>query len=104
MKRGSLWFDCKQGVQGRVIATDIDFTGQCDIIVTNRGREQGMCDRQNSGDDAVDNALEKIEKAVEALELCQGKLTPGGYKVLRRRLGHLMDTLFKVGDTLSKST
>lgn len=59
-----------------------------------------MHDQQRKCDDA----LEKIEKAIEALEACQGKLTSDGYKALRRRLGHLMDTLFKVGDTLSKST
>jgi len=63
-----------------------------------------MHDQHSKCDDAVDGALEKIEKAIEALEACQGKLTSDGYKALRRRLGHLMDTLFKVGDTLSKST
>jgi hypothetical protein len=56
------------------------------------------------GGNPVDDALDKIEKAIETLERCEGKLTADGYKVLRRRLGHLMDTLFKVGDTLSKST
>jgi len=63
-----------------------------------------MDDEFGTCDNAVASALEKIEKAIEALEACQGKLTSDGYKALRRRLGHLMDTLFKVGDPLSKST
>jgi len=49
-------------------------------------------------------ALEKIEEAIEALELCKGELTAQGYIQLRARLGHLMDTLYKVGEVLSKST
>jgi hypothetical protein len=63
-----------------------------------------MHERHGKCDDAVNVALERIEKTIEALEACQGKLTSEGYKALRRRLGHLMDTLFKVGDCLSKST
>lgn len=52
----------------------------------------------------TDAALEKIKEANKALELCEGKLTADEYKELRRRLGHLMDTLYKVGAVLSKST
>jgi hypothetical protein len=52
----------------------------------------------------TDAALEKIEEAVNALELCEGKLTADEYKELRRRLGHLMDTLYRVGEALAKST
>jgi len=52
----------------------------------------------------TDAALERIEEAVKALELCEGKLTADEYKEMRRRLGHLMDTLYKVGAVLSKST
>lgn len=63
-----------------------------------------MHDDYGTCDDAVDEALKKIENAIEALEACRGKLTSDGYKALRRRLGHLMDTLFKVGETLSKVT
>ena len=64
----------------------------------------GMYDDHGTCDNAIDEALEKIENAIEALEACQGKLTTDGYKALRRRLGHLMDTLFKVGENLSKVT
>ncbi|MDY6989030.1 MAG: hypothetical protein SWQ30_13355 [Thermodesulfobacteriota bacterium] len=49
-------------------------------------------------------ALEKIEAAIEALRACNGELSAEGYVQLRRRIGHLMDTLFKVGEVLSKST
>ena len=56
------------------------------------------------GRNLTDAALEKIEEAIKALELCEGELTTAGYKELRGRLGHLMDTLYKVGGTLSKST
>ena len=52
----------------------------------------------------TDAALEKIEEAIKAVESCEGELTADGYKELRRRLGYLMDILFKVGATLSKST
>jgi hypothetical protein len=49
-------------------------------------------------------ALEKIEEAIKAVESCQLELTADGYKQLRARLGHLMDTLYKIGGLLSKST
>ena len=49
-------------------------------------------------------AFEKVEEAIQALERCKGELTPEGYVQLRTRLGHLMDTLYKVGEVLSKST
>ncbi|MBW2171196.1 MAG: hypothetical protein JRF69_04315 [Deltaproteobacteria bacterium] len=49
-------------------------------------------------------ALEKISEAIQAVESCEGELTPEGYKELRARLGHLMDALYKVGGSLSKST
>jgi hypothetical protein len=52
----------------------------------------------------TDMALEKIEETIKALELCQWELTADGYKHLRARLGHLMDTLYKIGGSLSKST
>jgi hypothetical protein len=61
---------------------------------------QDNCNRR----DCSDAALEKIEEAIRALELCEGKLTADEYKELRRRLGHLMDTLYNVGEALSKST
>jgi hypothetical protein len=49
-------------------------------------------------------ALKQIDRAVEALDMCEGKLTSDEYKELRARLGHLMDTLYRIGDALSKST
>ena len=49
-------------------------------------------------------ALEKIEAAIEALRACNGELSAEGYVQLRRRIGHLMDTLFKIGEVLGKST
>ena len=49
-------------------------------------------------------ALEKIEEAIKAIELCAGELTADGYRELRARLGHLMDTLYIVGEALSKFT
>ncbi|MDY6838029.1 MAG: hypothetical protein SWH78_08650 [Thermodesulfobacteriota bacterium] len=49
-------------------------------------------------------ALEKIEAAIRALRACDGELSAEGYVELRRRIGHLMDTLFRVGEVLSKST
>jgi hypothetical protein len=52
----------------------------------------------------TDAALEKIEEAIKAVESCQWELTADGYKQLRARLGHLMDTLYKIGGPLSKST
>ncbi len=54
--------------------------------------------------DRTEAALEKIEEAIKALELCHGELTADKYKQLRARLGHLMDTLYGVGEALSKST
>jgi len=60
--------------------------------------------RQQSETDPVDVALAQIDLCVTALESCKGKLTPEGYKQLRGRLGHLMDTLYTVGLELSKST
>lgn len=48
-------------------------------------------------------ALERINEAIQAVESCEGKLTPDGYKELRARLGHLMDSLYKVGGALSKA-
>lgn len=53
---------------------------------------------------AVDLALDKIQEALEAVQSCEGKLTEAGYKRLRGRLGHLMDTLYKVGAVLAEST
>ena len=52
----------------------------------------------------ADAALEKIEEALKAVQLCEGKLTADGYKALRGSLGHLMDTLYRVGESLAKST
>jgi hypothetical protein len=52
----------------------------------------------------TDAALKKIEETIKAVELCQFELTADGYKQLRARLGHLMDTLYKIGGSLSKST
>jgi hypothetical protein len=49
-------------------------------------------------------ALEKVSEAIQAVEACEGELTPDGYKELRARLGHLMDALYKVGGSLSKAT
>ena len=49
-------------------------------------------------------ALERISEAIQAVESCEGELTPDGYKELRARLGHLMDALYKVGGSLSKAT
>ena len=61
-------------------------------------------DRSPSKSAKERTALKKVEEAIEALRLCEGKLTINGYKELRRRLGHLMDILFQVGLDLSKST
>ncbi len=63
-------------------------------------RTEGKCEKQ----DLMHEALDKIEKAIEAVERCKGKLTTDGYKALRGRSGHLMDTLYTVGGALSKST
>ncbi|MBW2020773.1 MAG: hypothetical protein JRI58_11640 [Deltaproteobacteria bacterium] len=52
----------------------------------------------------TDAALNKLEEAIKAVESCDGALTPDGYKALRARLGHLMDALYRVGGSLSKST
>ncbi len=60
--------------------------------------------RHQGEPDPVDDALAQIDRCVTALESCTGKLTPEGYKRLRGRLGHLMDTLYTVGLELSKST
>ena len=49
-------------------------------------------------------ALVKIEEALKAVQLCEGQLTAEEYKELRGRLGHLMDTLYRVGGSLAKST
>jgi uncharacterized protein with HEPN domain len=49
-------------------------------------------------------ALKKIEEAIIAIELCTGELTADGYRELRARSGHLMDTLYIVGEALSKFT
>ena len=49
-------------------------------------------------------ALERIEEAIQAIELCEGELTADGYKELRARLGHLMDALYRIGGSLSKAT
>lgn len=49
-------------------------------------------------------ALERIDEAIQAVESCEGDLTPDSYKELRVRLGHLMDALYKVGRSLSKAT
>ena len=54
--------------------------------------------------DLTHAALEKIEETTKAVELCEAELTADGYKELRARLGHLMDTLYKIGGALSKST
>jgi len=52
----------------------------------------------------VDTALEKIDHCVTAVESCEGELTKDGYSKLRAQLGHLMDTLYRVGGKLSEST
>ena len=52
----------------------------------------------------TDAALEKIEEALKAVQLCEGQLTQDGYKEMRARLGHLMDTLYRVGESLARST
>ena len=52
----------------------------------------------------TDAAHEKIEETIKAVELCKWELTADGYRQLRARLGHLMDTLYKIGGPLSKST
>ncbi len=52
----------------------------------------------------TNRALEKIEQAIRAVELCEQELTPAGYKELRGRLGDLMDTLYRVGGSVSEST
>jgi hypothetical protein len=54
--------------------------------------------------EVVQKALERIDSAVAAVEQCHGKLGPEEYKALRMRSGHLMDTLYRVGDTLCKAT
>ena len=51
-----------------------------------------------------DAALEKIEEAIQAVELCEGELTAAQYKELRGRLGQLMDAVYNVGGKLAKST
>ena len=60
--------------------------------------------RHRGEPDPVDVALARIDFCVAALESCKGNLTPEGYKQLRGRLGHLMDTLYTVGLELSQST
>lgn len=74
--------------------------------VTGCGRKRagGLKMHGRRSNEAVNRTLEHIEKAIEALEGCDGKLTAEGYKTLRGRLGHLMDTLYRVGEALSKST
>ena len=52
----------------------------------------------------VNAALEKIDHCVAAVESCEGELTKDGYSQLRAQLGHLMDTLYRVGGRLSEST
>ena len=52
----------------------------------------------------TDLALTKIEEAIKAVESCGSELNADAYKRLRTRLGHLMDTLYRVGGSLSKST
>ncbi|MBW2602343.1 MAG: hypothetical protein JRD47_10585 [Deltaproteobacteria bacterium] len=52
----------------------------------------------------VNAALEKIDHCVAAVESCEGELTKDGYSQLRAQLGHLMDTLYRVGEKLSEST
>ena len=69
-------------------------------IAMMENKMQSNCRRRNR----TDTALDKIEEAIRAVELCEGELTPAEYKELRGRLGHLMDTLYKVGGALSKST
>lgn len=56
------------------------------------------------GRNLADVALEQIEETIKAVELCGGKLTGDEYRKIRGRLGHLMDTLYRVGGDLSKST
>jgi hypothetical protein len=56
------------------------------------------------GSEKQTEALEKIDVAIEALRGCKGELSAEGYVQLRKRIGHLMDTLFQVGDVLSRST
>jgi hypothetical protein len=64
--------------------------------------EKGCPEPDRSAKQAV--ALERIDEAVKAVEMCEGRLTADGYKELRAKLGHLMDALYKVGGSLSKST
>ena len=45
-----------------------------------------------------------VEEAINAVEQCGGVLTAEGYTELRKRIGHLMDALYKVGEQLSKAT
>ncbi len=56
------------------------------------------------GRNLADAALVQIEETIKAVELCGGKLTADEYRKIRGRLGHLMDTLYRVGEELSKST
>jgi hypothetical protein len=56
------------------------------------------------GPNLADLALRKIEEAIKAVESCGSDLNADGYKRLRARLGHLMDALYRVGGSLSKST
>ena len=71
------------------------------------GEGKGSLDMIEDGSRKQGNqitALERISEAIQAVESCEGELTPNGYKELRARLGHLMDALYKVGQALSKST
>jgi len=71
------------------------------------GEGKGSLDMTEDGSRKHRNqitALEKISEAIQAVESCEGELTPDGYKELRARLGHLMDALYNVGGSLSKAT
>lgn len=66
--------------------------------MTGKGKHRGQ------PGDVLGKALAQIDRSVSALEACKDDLTPEGYKALRIRLGHLMDTLYRIGEELSKST
>jgi hypothetical protein len=68
-----------------------------DSLGKNRNADSGQPKNQTT-------ALERIGEAIQAVESCEGELTPDGYKELRAQLGHLMDALYRVGGSLSKST
>ncbi len=79
--------------------------GDCDSTTERRKDTLDGKEKRSAGKPARHAAaLEKIEEAIQAVELCEGELTADGYRELRARLGHLMDALYKVGGSLSKAT